>query len=56
MVVVMVRSLFLLAVLALCFSELRGVQPKLAQFLADVTAEGTTAATAMWKGPQGKGE
>ncbi|GIL55624.1 hypothetical protein Vafri_11157 [Volvox africanus] len=46
----------LLAVLVLCISALRGVQPKLAQFLADVTAEGTTAAAAMWKGPQGKGE
>ncbi|KAG2496464.1 hypothetical protein HYH03_005291 [Edaphochlamys debaryana] len=46
----------LLAVLVLAFSALRGVQPKLAQFLADVTAESTTAAAAMWKGPEGKGE
>lgn len=42
--------------LVLCLSALRGVQPKLAQFLADVTAEGTTAASAMWKGSEGKGE
>ncbi|KAG2430751.1 hypothetical protein HYH02_013590 [Chlamydomonas schloesseri] len=46
----------LLAVLALLLSALRGVQPKLAQFLADVTSEGTTAAAAMWKGSEGKGE
>ncbi|PNW88892.1 hypothetical protein CHLRE_01g049450v5 [Chlamydomonas reinhardtii] len=46
----------LIAVLVLCLSALRGVQPKLAQFLADVTAEGTTAASAMWKGSEGKGE
>ncbi|KXZ55020.1 hypothetical protein GPECTOR_3g182 [Gonium pectorale] len=46
----------LLAVLILCVSALRGVRGKLAQFLADVTAEGTTAAAAMWKGSEGKGE
>lgn len=47
----------LLVFVLLCVNALRGLQPKLAQFLADVTAETDAGATltSMWKGG-GKGE
>ncbi len=47
----------LLVFVLLCINALRGLQPKLAQFLADVTAETDAGATltSLWKGG-GKGE